>query len=111
MQTFPYLKKCKAWPYTSIIMIRSFRHKGLRALHQRGDPSGVRADHVARLRRLLASLDVAQAPGDLDRPGNRLHPLKGKLAGYWSVSVSGNRRVIFRFDGSDVELVDYLDYH
>ena len=65
MQTFPYLKKCKAWPYTSIIMIRSFRHKGLRALHQRGDPSGVRADHVARLRRLLASLDVAQAPGDL----------------------------------------------
>ncbi|MBI47666.1 MAG: Killer protein [Marinobacter sp.] len=92
-------------------MIRSFRHKGLRALHQRGDPSGVRADHVARLRRLLASLDVAQAPGDLDRPGNRLHPLKGKLAGYWSVSVSGNWRVIFRFDGSDVELVDYLDYH
>lgn len=92
-------------------MIRSFRHKGLRALHQRGDTSGVRADHVARLCRLLASLDVARVPGDLDRPGNRLHPLKGKLAGYWSVSVSGNWRIIFRFDGSDVELVDYLDYH
>jgi len=50
----------------------------------------VRADHVARLRRLLAALDVAQAPNDLDRPGNRLHPLKGKLAGYWSLNVSGN---------------------
>ena len=85
MQTFPYLKKCR--DMTKIVSI------------------------LLRLRRLLASLDVAQAPGDLDRPGNRLHPLKGKLAGYWSVSVSGNWRVIFRFDGSDVELVDYLDYH
>jgi proteic killer suppression protein len=47
----------------------------------------------------------------MDRPGNRLHPLRGKLASHWSVSVSGNWRVIFRFDGSDVELVDYLDYH
>ena len=92
-------------------MIRSFRHKGLRALYQRGDTSGVRADHVPRLRRLLASLDVAQTPKDLDRPGNRLHALKGELAGYWSISVSGNWRVIFCFDGSDVELVDYLDYH
>ena len=62
MQTFPYLKKCKAWPYTSIIMIRSFRHKGLRALHQRGDPSGVRADHVARLRRLLARFLCGHVP-------------------------------------------------
>nr|WP_155664338.1 type II toxin-antitoxin system RelE/ParE family toxin [Pseudomonas aeruginosa] len=98
-------------PYTSSVVIRFFRHKGLRALHQRGDTSGVRADHVARLRRLLASLDVAKTPNDMDRPGNRLHPLKGKLGGNWSVSVSGNWRVIFRFDGSDVELVDYLDYH
>ncbi|MQT88104.1 hypothetical protein DYL61_16885 [Pseudomonas nabeulensis] len=47
----------------------------------------------------------------MDRPGNRLHALKGKLAGYWAVCVSGNWRVIFRFDGSDAELVDYLDYH
>nr|WP_233356473.1 type II toxin-antitoxin system RelE/ParE family toxin [Brenneria sp. L3-3C-1] len=98
-------------PYTLRIVIRSFRHKGLRALHQRGDTSGVRADHVSRLQRLLASLEVAKSPNDMDRPGNRLHPLKGKLAGYWSVSVSGNWRVIFRFDGSDVELVGYLDYH
>jgi len=71
-------------------MIRSFRHKGLKALHQHGDPSGVRADHVARLRRLLAALDVAQTVNDVDRPGNRLHPLKGKFAGYWSLNVSGN---------------------
>ena len=87
-------------------MIRRFRHKGLKALYQRGDPSGVRADHVARLLRLLASLDVAQTPRDIDRPGNRLHSLKGRLDGYWSVSVSGNWRVVFCFHGTDVDLVD-----
>jgi proteic killer suppression protein len=48
---------------------------------------------------------------DLDMPGWRLHPLKGELVGYWSLTVSGNWRVIFRFIGSDIELVDYLDYH
>ncbi|MFJ1571929.1 type II toxin-antitoxin system RelE/ParE family toxin [Pseudomonas sp. NPDC088322] len=92
-------------------MIRSFRHKGLRALYQRGDTSGVRADQVARLRRLLASLAVAQSPADMDRPGYRLHPLRGNLDGFWAVSISGNWRVIFHFVSTDVELVDYLDYH
>ncbi len=92
-------------------MIRSFRHKGLKALHQRGDASGVRADHVARLCRLLAALEVANEPSDMLRPGNRLHLLKGPYAGYWSVNVSGNWRLIFRFSGVDVDQVDYRDYH
>ncbi|MFK3771500.1 type II toxin-antitoxin system RelE/ParE family toxin [Pseudomonas sp. NPDC089406] len=92
-------------------MIRSFRHKGLRSLYLRGDSSGVRFDHVARLKRLLASLAVAQCPSDMERPGNRLHPLRGQLQGYWAVNVSGNWRLVFRFVGTDVELVDYLDYH
>jgi len=72
---------------------------------------GIGPEIVAEAVKVLAALDVAQAPNDLDRPGNRLHPLMGKLAGYWSLNVSGNWRVIFRFDGTDVELVDYLDYH
>jgi proteic killer suppression protein len=92
-------------------MIKSIRHKGLRLLYQRRDTSGVRADHVARLRRLLASLEVAQTPSNLDRPGYRLHLLRGKLDGFWAVNVSGNWRLVFRFVGTDVELVDYLDYH
>ena len=92
-------------------MIKSFRHKGLRLLYQRRDTSGVRADHVARLRRLLASLEVAQTPSNLDRPGYRLQLLRGKLDGFWAVNVSGNWRLVFRFVGTDVELVDYLDYH
>ena len=92
-------------------MIRSFRHKGLRLLHQQRDTSGVRADHVHRLRRLLASLDVAKTASDMNRPGYRLHPLHGKLESFWAVNVSGNWRLVFRFIGTDVELVDYLDYH
>ncbi len=99
-----------ALPYT-LGMIKSFRHKGIKALYLTGNAKGVRADHVARLRRVLASLDVAKVPDDMDEPGMRLYPLKGELAGFWSVSVSGNWRVIFRFIDTDVELVDYLDYH
>nr|WP_113868865.1 type II toxin-antitoxin system RelE/ParE family toxin [Brenneria salicis]NMN93045.1 proteic killer suppression protein [Brenneria salicis ATCC 15712 = DSM 30166]RBP58908.1 proteic killer suppression protein [Brenneria salicis ATCC 15712 = DSM 30166]RLM29401.1 Killer protein [Brenneria salicis ATCC 15712 = DSM 30166] len=90
-------------------MIRSFKHKGLQALYERGDPSGVRPDHIPRLRRLLMYLDYAGAPGDI--PGFGLHPLKGKRKGFWSASVSGNWRVTFRFVEGDVELIDYLDYH
>jgi proteic killer suppression protein len=92
-------------------MIKTFRHKGLKTLYTSGSTRGVRVDHVARLRRLLAALDQATVPQDMDRPGNRLHLLKGDLTDFWSVSVSGNWRLIYRFDGVDVELVDYLDYH
>ncbi|TLP75086.1 Killer protein [Pseudomonas nitroreducens] len=92
-------------------MIRSFRHKGLRALYQQDDPRGVRADHVPRLKRILAALESANGPRDMDLPGYRLHGLKGSLSGCWAVSVSGNWRVTFRFVDSDVELLDYLDYH
>ena len=92
-------------------MIRSFRHKGLKAFYETGSTKGVRSDHAKRLARLLGFLDQATVPDDLDLPGWRLHPLKGQLAGYWSLTVSGNWRVIFRFVDSDVELLDYLDYH
>ncbi|EKU31472.1 plasmid maintenance system killer [Alcaligenes sp. HPC1271] len=59
----------------------------------------------------MGALDAAESPEDLNVPSFRLHPLKGELKGYWSITVNGNWRVIFRFVGTDVELVDYLDYH
>lgn len=92
-------------------MIKTFQHKGLKAYFETGTTKGIRADHAKRLTLILSSLDVATAPSELNLPGFRLHPLKGQLAGYWSMTVSGNWRVIFRFVGADVELVDYLDYH
>ncbi|MGN8277417.1 type II toxin-antitoxin system RelE/ParE family toxin [Pseudomonas sp. SMN5] len=92
-------------------MIKSFQHKGLRIFYETGSTRGIRADHCKRLARMLQFMDRAQAPHDLDIPGWRLHPLRGELTDDWSLSVSGNWRMIFRFIGSDIELVDYLDHH
>ena len=92
-------------------MIRSFRHKGLRQFYETGSTRGIQSSHSKKLARLLAFLDQATTLDDLDLPGWRLHPLKGELAGYWSLTVNGNWRIVFRFIEADVELVDYLDYH
>ncbi|MGH8962109.1 MAG: type II toxin-antitoxin system RelE/ParE family toxin [Jatrophihabitantaceae bacterium] len=92
-------------------MIVSFRHKGLEALYRTGSKRGVQAAHVDKLNRILSALDVAVSTDDLAIPSFRLHPLKGELAGHWSIWVNGNWRVTFRFRKQDVELVDYQDYH
>ena len=92
-------------------MIVTFRHKGLEALYRHDSTRGIQAAHAAKLRRILSALDVAQVPADLDIPGFRLHALRGRLVGHWSIWVSGNWRVTFRFNEGDVELVDYQDYH
>jgi len=92
-------------------MIISFVHKGLRLFYETGSVRGINPSHAKRLARILSFLEQAQQPLDMDLPGWQLHALKGDRQGYWSVSVSGNWRVIFRFVGTDIELVDYLDYH
>jgi proteic killer suppression protein len=92
-------------------MIRTIRHKGLAALHRNGQTRGVRQTHVKRLRQILALLNTAKTVDDMDLPGMKLHPLKGHLEGFYAVAVSGNWRVIFRFENSEALDVDYLDYH
>lgn len=92
-------------------MIRTFSHKGLKRLFERDDPSGIRADQVRRIRAVLAHLDEAKQPSDLALPGYRLHPLRGDRKGYWSVTVSGNWRIVFHFEKGDALDVDLLDYH
>ena len=92
-------------------MIRSFRHKGLKRLHQGDDPRGVITEHAEKLRDILARLDAAATIEDMDLPGFRLHALKGGLKGFWAVAVRANWRVIFRFAGRDALDVDYVDYH
>lgn len=93
-------------------MIATIRHKGLRRLYERGETRGVSGDQIKRLRRILILLDNAASLDDLDAmPGMRLHPKTGDLKGMWSLSVTGNWRVVFRFDDGDVNDVDLLDYH
>ena len=92
-------------------MIRGFRHRGLELLYSKDRPGRLNPQHLDKLRRIVARLDVATQPNDLDLPGWRLHPLKGEYAGFWSVTVQANWRVVFRFEDGDVTDVDYLDYH
>lgn len=92
-------------------MIKSFRHRGLKALYEKGSAARVAASHADKLGRILSALDRAASPEAMDIPGFRLHRLKGKLSGHYAVSVSGNWRVTFRFENGHAVDVDYLDYH
>ena len=92
-------------------MIASFRHKGLKLLFEKGDRRRVRADQVDKIERVLARLEEATEIGNMNLPGFRLHRLKGDLAGQWSVTVSGNWRIVFRFESGDASDVDLIDYH
>ena len=92
--------------------IRSFRHAWLARFFATGSRAGIRPDHAARLRRLLAALDAASGPQEVALPGFRLHPLTGDRAGRWAITVSGNWRVTFVFtDEKEITDVDYEDYH
>ena len=92
-------------------MIRSFKHRGLKRLYERGDRSGIRPDLLDTVEDIVARLDESDGPHALNLPGYRLHPLKGSLDGFWSVTVRANWRIIFRFQGTDVLDVELIDYH
>ena len=91
-------------------MIRSFRHKGLEEYFRTGTKRGVRPEQTARLEDILFRLQFARKLSDLDFPGAYLHPLKGELAGFHAMNVSGNWRIVFRFQDGDASEGDYLDY-
>ncbi|WP_416140460.1 type II toxin-antitoxin system RelE/ParE family toxin [Halomonas sp. HK25] len=92
-------------------MIRSFKHKGLAKFFKTGSKAGIQPAHAKRLRLILGRLHAASDAKDMDLPGLRLHELSGNRASIWSVTVSGNWRVTFRFVDGDAEIVNYEDYH
>jgi proteic killer suppression protein len=92
-------------------MIQSIRHKGLKRLYEGDDARGIMAEHVPKLRDMLARLDAARTTQDMDLPGFHLHPLQGNMRGFWAITVRANWRVVFRFVDPDAFDVDYLDYH
>lgn len=92
-------------------MIKSFRHKGLEKFFFAGTTRGIKPDHVKKLRRILTTLDAAETLDDLNAPDFKLHELKGKEKGVWSVWVNKNWRVTFTFAKGNAEIVDYRDYH
>ncbi len=92
-------------------MIGSIKHKGLAALYYDDQTKGVKQSHVKRLRQILFLLDTALVVEDMNAPGLKLHQLKGDRTGFYAVSVSGNWRVIFRFEDKQALDVDLIDYH
>ena len=92
-------------------MIRRFRHKGLERWFTRDDARGIMPKYGPRTQRMLDMIDQAVSASELDIPGMHLHALKGGRKGYWAMTVSGNYRITFRFDGDDVVDVDLEDYH
>jgi toxin HigB-1 len=92
-------------------LIRSFKHAGLEKFYRTDSKAGIIPSHAKKLRTQLTALDAAANPNDMALSGWDLHPLKGELAGHWSISVNGNWRLTFKFAGTVAEVVDYQDYH
>ena len=92
-------------------MIESFRHKGLRQFFEDDDGSKLPADMLRRIRQILTALEATQTIEGMNQPLFRLHPLKGKLRGFWAVTVRANWRIVFRFENGKAFDVDFVDYH
>ena len=92
-------------------MIESFRHKGLKLFFETGKESGINRAHTKKLQLLLANLNACVDLREMNLPGYRLHKLIGKEKEFYSLTISGNWHIIFKFDGKNVTDVDYLDYH
>ena len=102
---------CCIYTLYDIYEIKSFKHSGLQAYFEKDSKAGIRPEHAKRLTPILTALSAAAKPSDMNVPGWRLHELKPNQPGVWSVTVSGNWRVTFKFESGDVVVVDYLDYH
>ena len=92
-------------------MIKSIKHKRLKRLYERGDCSGISANYLKKIERILAQLDAAETIDHMRLPSYRLHELRGDLLGFYSVSVSGNWRIVFKFKCGDAADIDLVDYH
>lgn len=92
-------------------MIASIKHKGLRRLYERGERQAIGANMLPRVEEILSMLDAAERIEEPDIPGYRLHLLTGNLKDFWSVRVTGNWRIVFRFENGETSDVDLTDYH
>ncbi len=97
--------------YSVIVMIKSFKHKGLERFFTKGSKAGIQANHASKLRLQLSALHTAMTIEDMKLPGWKLHNLSGNRADTWSITVNGNWRITFIFENGNVYIVNYEDYH
>lgn len=92
-------------------MIKSWKHKGLKNFFETGSTAGIQSNHKVPIKIILQRLNAAIKPEDMNTPGMAFHKLQGRLKGYFAITVRSNWRIIFKFEGEDAILLDYLDYH
>ena len=92
-------------------MIASIHHKNLRQYYEEGNGSKLPHEQLSKISRILTALDAVSSENDIVALGSGIHQLTGNLKGFWSIKISANYRIIFRFEDGDVFDVDYIDYH
>ena len=92
-------------------MIKSIRHKGLLLYYTEGNGAKLPANQLAKISRILDAMDAISSEDDIKQLGSGIHKLLGGLKDFWSIKVSANYRIIFRFEDGNIHDVDYLDYH
>jgi proteic killer suppression protein len=92
-------------------MIKSFKHRGLKRLFDKGDSSKLPPEMLPRINIILSTLQASREVEGMDLPSFRLHALKGDLKNFYAVTVRANWRIIFKFQDGDAFDVDFIDYH
>jgi proteic killer suppression protein len=94
------------------MVIKGWRHKWLRDFFEKGSTRGIQANQAAKIETRLDALNAATCPEDMDvLPGCRFHKRKDTGKGTYSVNVSGNWHITFRFESGDGYVVNYEDPH
>jgi proteic killer suppression protein len=92
-------------------MIVSIQHRGLRSYYEEGNGSKLPSEYLRKISRILDQLEAVSSINDIQQMGSGIHKLTGSLSEFWSIRVSPNYRIIFRFDNGDIHEIDYTDYH
>lgn len=92
-------------------MIKGFAHKGLKRYFTDNDKRLLNAKDLPKINRILDLLDSVNIAEDMNLPGYSLHRLTGDRKGFWSIKVTGNWRITFRFEGGHAYEVNLEDYH
>jgi proteic killer suppression protein len=92
-------------------MIVSFRHKGLQQYYEEGNGSKLPASYLRKINRIIDQLEAITSVSDIQQMGSGIHKLTDDMVEFWSIKVSPNYRIVFRFDNGDISDIDYIDYH
>lgn len=92
-------------------MIKTIKHKGLKRFWEKEDGSKLPAPQLPRIQKMLLSLNAATSREDMNLPGYHMHELKGDMKDHYSLRVTGNYRIVYRFEDEHAYDVDYTDYH